>query len=72
MRVTRWTPETISEVLWGHTHERSAAEDRAGEIEEEIKLLKAELRECEARSWRHQKAQHRLVEVARALRAVAA
>lgn len=65
MPATRWTPGALRVAIDKHFSARCRAEDRAGEIEEEIKRLKAELEELEAVSWRHRKAQFRLVAVAR-------
>lgn len=69
MRTNVWSHDTLRSAIAKHSSARYRAEERAGEIEEEIKLLKAELAKCEAVSWRHQKAQRRLVDVARKSRA---
>lgn len=65
MIVIPWTPDSLRAAIDRHFSARCRAEERAGEIEEEIKLLKAELARCEAISWRHWEAQHRLVDLVR-------
>lgn len=60
MKPNPWTRESLRGAIGFHLSQWSEAEERAGEIEEEIKRLKAELAQLEAVSWRHRKAQYRL------------
>lgn len=68
----RWDDYSLEVAIDRHFSARCRAEDRCGEIEEQIKLLKAELAQLEEVAERHKKAQYRLVDVRKALRKQAA